>query len=392
MKESLRRKTYLTLEGGFSGGRVSLLVDSFLILLILLNLVGFMLQTMPEIKPYWFDLRLLEAVSVLIFTAEYGLRLWASTEDPIIREMGPWRGRLFAATRPMMVIDFLAVAPVYFSLLFPVLDLRFLRMVRLIRLMKIARYSPALSTLGEVIVAEKRALFGTFLILCCTALFSAAAMHAVESVVQPKNFGTLPDALWWAITTLTTVGYGDAVPVTGLGRIIAGLTMIAGMGILALPVGIVATGYINTIHRRDFVVSFGMLVRMSMFRGLQAHILSDIMNVMRAQSVTRREVVAVRGAPAKAMYFIVSGELEAEFEETTLRFQEGTCIGEQALLHQTARSATIIAATNTRLLSLSADDVAMLVEKYPVLKSRLENAHHQPHPKQGSREHMRESA
>ena len=97
-------------------------------------------------------------------------------------------------------------------------------------------------------------------------VFAAATMHAVEGARQPQAFGTIPDAMWWAITTLTTVGYGDVVPVTGLGRVVAGITMVAGVGLLALPVGIVATGFVDTIHRRDFVVTFGMLARVPLFR------------------------------------------------------------------------------------------------------------------------------
>lgn len=390
VQSSLRRKVFLVLEGGFAGGLSGMLVEGGLILLILLNLAGFMLQSMPELKPYWFDLRILEFISVLIFTAEYALRLWCAAEDPQIRERGPVRGLVFTATRPMMVIDFLAVAPVYFSFLFPVLDFRFLRMIRLLRLLKIARYSPALSTLGEVVMAEKRALFGTLLILFCAAIFSASAMHAVEADLQPDRFGTIPEALWWAITTLTTVGYGDSVPVSSLGRVIASLTMIVGMGILALPVGIVATGYINTIHRRDFVISFGMLVRVPLFRGMSGHILSEVMQMLKAQSVARGEVVAVHGTPANAMYFIVSGEVDAQFDHTTLRFGPGQFLGERALLHRAARSATIVARSNARLLSLSGDDVMLLTRKYPELKLRLEDAHHASGSDKASPDGMRE--
>ena len=130
-----------------------------------------------------------------------------------------------------------------------------LRLFRLLRLLKIARYSPALSTLGAVVRAERRALFGTFLLLICAVLIAATLMHLVEGRVQPTVFGTIPDAMWWAVTTLTTVGYGDVIPVTPLGRMIAGLTMIAGLGLFALPVGIIATGFVETIHRKDFVVT-----------------------------------------------------------------------------------------------------------------------------------------
>jgi voltage-gated potassium channel len=363
------------LEGGHAGGLPGAALEAFLIVLIILNVVAFTLQSVPWIRrPYWFDLELFEIFSVAIFTVEYALRLWVSPEDPFIGEFGPWHGRLRAALKPLMVIDFLAVAPVYFTVFFPILDLRFLRMVRLLRLLKIARYSPALSTLGQVIVAERRALFGTLLLLACATTFAAAAMHAVEGAVQPERFGTIPGSMWWAITTLTTVGYGDEVPITLLGRLVAGCTMVVGLGILALPVGIVATGFMNTIHQRDFVVTFGMLARVPLFRDIDARLLGEIMNVLRAQSVSRGTIIAVRGAPAHAMYFIVSGEVEAELPHKKVQFGPGDFFGELALLHETHRRATIVALSNCRLLALSAEDFTTLVRKHPPLKKRIEDA------------------
>ncbi|MDE2183454.1 MAG: ion transporter [Alphaproteobacteria bacterium] len=371
----LRHRAYLVLEGGRAGGLPGGLVEGFLIILIILNIVAFTVQSVPWIeKPYWFDLELFEITSVAIFSIEYALRLWVSIEDPSVRELGRWRGRLRAALKPLMLIDFLAVAPVYFTVFFPILDLRFLRAVRLLRLLKIARYSPALSTLGQVIVSERRALFGTLLLLFCATVFAAAAMHAVEGAVQPRLFGTIPDSMWWAITTLTTVGYGDAVPVTFLGRLVGACTMVTGMGILALPVGIIATGFLNTIHQRDFVITFGMLARVPLFRDLDARLLGEIMEVLRSQAVPRGTIIAVKGAPAHAMYFVVSGEVEAELPHKKVQFGPGDFFGELALLHETHRRATIVTQSSCRLLALSAEDFTMLVRKHPLLRQRIEEA------------------
>jgi len=203
-------------------------------------------------------------------------------------------------------------------------------------------------------------------------VFAAASMHAVEGAVQPDVFGSIPDSMWWAITTLTTVGYGDVVPITALGKMVAGFTMVAGLGLLALPVGIVATGFIDTIHRRDFVVTFGMLARVPLFKEFEAGILSEILNLLHSQSVSRGDIIAVRGAPARAMYFIVSGEVEAEVPHRKIRFRPGDFFGELALLHETPRRATIVAVTHCRLLALSAENFAMLIRKHPALKKRIE--------------------
>jgi voltage-gated potassium channel len=372
---SLRRRVYFLLEGGHAGGWFGALIEAFLIILIILNVAAFTIQSVPSIdQPYWFDLEIFEIVSVAIFTTEYILRLWVSVEDPLIHEKGRWRGRLHAALKPLMLIDFLAIAPVYFTVFFPFLDFRFLRLVRLFRLLKIARYSPALSTLGRVIVDERRALFGTLLLLACATIFAAAAMHAVEGAAKPEYFGTIPSSMWWAITTLTTVGYGDEVPVTFLGRLVAGCTMVVGLGILALPVGIVATGFMTTIHQRDFVITFGMLARVPLFRDLDARLLSEIMAVLRSQTVSRGTIIAVKGAPAHAMYFIVSGEVAAELPHRTVTFGPGDFFGELALLHQTHRRATIVATSSCRLLALSAEDFTTLTRKHPQLRGHIEEA------------------
>jgi voltage-gated potassium channel len=371
----MRRHVYLVLEGGPAHGRLGALVEASLIVLIILNVIAFTLQSVPSIRqPYWLDLEVFEIFSVAVFSVEYLLRLWVSVEDPLIRVMGRWRGRGHAALKPLMMIDFLAVAPVYFTVFFPFLDLRILRLVRLFRLLKIARYSPALFTLGRVVVSERRALFGTLLLLTCATVFAAAAMHAVEGSVQPAKFGTIPSSMWWAITTLTTVGYGDEVPITLVGRLIAGFTMVMGMGILALPVGIVATGFMNTIHQRDFVITFGMLARVPLFKDFDARLLGEIMNVLRSQQVSRGTIISVKGAPAHAMYFIVSGEVEAELPRRKVRFGPGDFFGEMALLHQTHRRATIVATSSCRLLALSAEDFTILTRKHPELRRHIEEA------------------
>ena len=373
--KSLRHQAYLVLEGGPASGPLGAFVEAFLIILIILNVVAFTLQSVPSIrKPYWVDLEVFEVFSVAVFTIEYVLRLWVSVEDPLLHEKGRWKGRLAAATRPLMVIDFLAVAPVYFTVFFPLLDLRFLRVVRLLRLLKIARYSPALNTLGRVLLDERRALFGTLLLLACATIIAAAAMHAAEGAVQPGSFGTIPGSMWWAITTLTTVGYGDEVPITLLGRIIAGCAMVVGLGILALPVGIVATGFMNTIHQRDFVITFGMLARVPLFRDFDARLLGEIMAVLRSQSVPRGTIISVKGAPAHAMYFIVSGEVESELPHRKVTFGPGDFFGELALLHQTHRRATIVTLSSCRLLALSAEDFTILTRKHPDLRLRIEQA------------------
>lgn len=369
---SFRRRVYLVLEGGSVGGAVGGFVEGALIALIVFNVAAYVAESVPEFRhANRFPFFTFEWFSVAVFTIEYALRIWSSAEEPSLAERGPWKGRLYGATRPMLVIDFLAIAPAYVALFIPFVDLRLLRLIRLLRLLKIARYSPALSTLAQVIVDERRALFGTLLLLLCTMTFAASAMHAAEGAVQPKIFGTIPQAMWWAIATLTTVGYGDAVPITALGRVIAGITMIFGVGLFALPVGIVATGFVESIHRRDFVVTFGMLSRVPLFKGFDAKVIAELMNLMRAQSVRRGAILSAEGERAAAMYFVLAGDVQVELPGRKLNFGAGDFFGELALLHETMRAATITAVTPCRILSLTAEDFEALLTHHPHLRPAL---------------------
>ncbi|HET7336001.1 MAG TPA: cyclic nucleotide-gated ion channel [Rhizomicrobium sp.] len=371
--ETIRRRLYVALEGGPAAGTTGLVIEGVLIVLIVANVVGYILQSVPWIdERYWPQLIALEIISVAIFTIEYIARLWVAPEDMTLDGLGGTKARLRTIAKPMMLIDFLAIAPSYVMVFIPFFDLRFLRLIRLLRLLKIARYSPALSTLVHVLVEERRALYGTLLLMLCAVVFAAAAMHAAEGGVQPEAYGSIPEAMWWAITTLTTVGYGDVVPITAAGKAIAGLTMIVGLGLFALPVGIIATGFVNSIHRRDFVVTFGMLARVPLFRGFDVHILSEMMHLLRSEVVNEGGMISARGEVATAMYFIVSGEVEAQLSDENLRFGPGDFFGELALLHETMRSANIVARTQCRLLVLSTDEFAGLMHKHPALEKHME--------------------
>jgi voltage-gated potassium channel len=158
---------------------------------------------------------------------------------------------------------------------------------------------------------------------------------------------------------------------TPLGRVVAGFTMIVGVGLFALPVGIIATGFVETIHRRDFVITFGTLARVPVFRAFDAATLGEIMTVLRAQSIAAGGIVSAEGERAAAMYFIVSGEVEAAVSGKAMRFATGDFFGEMALLTETMKAATITAVRQTRLLVLASNDFDSLMHKHPELKERM---------------------
>ena len=231
----------------------------------------------------------------------------------------PYEGQSSSAVRwawartPSAVVDLVAILPFY-ALLITSADLRVLALFRLVRFFKLARYSSGLASLAEAMWAERRALLATLLILGGLVLTTASLMHLAERNAQPDRFGTIPDAMWWAVVTLTTVGYGDVVPITPLGKVLASMTAIMGIAMLALPVGIIATAFSEVIHRREFVVTWSMVAgcRSS---DLGAAAVAEIMDLLQSRSVPKGDVVVRRGERADAMYFIVSGEVEVELKE-----------------------------------------------------------------------------
>jgi voltage-gated potassium channel len=371
--QRVRFRAHQVLEAGRGSGVVGIVFETFLIVLIVANAVAVTVESLPKYGiPYRVYFDYFEWFSVAVFTVEYALRLWTAPDDPRFAASGPIKSRLRSMIQPFMVIDIVAIAPAYLALFFPVADLRILRLFRLLRLLKIARYSPAVSTLMHVLSVERRALFGTLLLTLCVMALSGECMYIIEGQVQPNVFGSLPDCLYWAIITLTTVGYGDKFPVTALGKLLAGVTGILGLGLFALPVGIIASGFMGELHRRDFVVTSGMLSRIPLFAGFDLEIMSELMIMLRSSIIREHTPIVVAGEPATAMYFIVSGQAKAEVGGKSIALGPGDFFGADALLRAGPYDATVFADTPMRVLALSAQDLVVLLRKYPKLKKRME--------------------
>jgi voltage-gated potassium channel len=208
-------------------------------------------------------------------------------------------------------------------------------------------------------------------ILLGATLVAATVMHLVERHAQPDKFGTIPDAMWWAVVTLGTIGYGDVVPITALGKVVAAATVFAGLVMIALPVGIVATAFSEEVHRRHFVVTWGMVARVPVFSGLSASEIADIMQLLRAQQIDTGEVLVRRGEPAHSMYFVAAGEVEIELPHERVRLGAGHFFGEIAALRRARRSATVTAVARTSLLVLDAHDLRALMERQPRIAERI---------------------
>ncbi len=370
-KSTWRRWCYNVVEaGGSSAG--ARFFDDFMVGLIILNVLAVILESVPSIqKPFEMEFYVFDFVSIIIFTIEYVVRLWASIEIPAIKHRGAFYGRLTFASRPSQIIDFLAFAPSYLSFFMPGLDLRVLRMFRLLRFLKLVRYSPAMVTLGRALYEERRALVGAMILMMGTAVFSGTIMHVIEAEAQPDRFGTIPDAMWWALATLTTIGYGDAVPMTPLGKMFGAVVMICGLGLFALPIGIVATAFVNEIHRRDFVVTWGMVARVPLFSALDAAAIAEVMKIMRTRAVSAGTVIAARGEDAEGMFFIADGEVKIQLPRGQIKLGAGEFFGELALLKRVKRMGTVTALTRAHMMIIDALDFESLLERDQALRERI---------------------
>ncbi len=368
-----RHRVYVVLEQG-GAGNISLFLHWFLIVLIVVTLTATVVESVPEMAAaYALPLGAIEWAATVIFSLEYAARLWSAAEHPLLKARGEFFSRLGFALSIAGLIDLAAILPFWLSL-FIASDFRVLLVLRLVRFFKLTRYSPAIRSLLDALYTERRALAGCFVILLGTALIAAALMHLAERNVQPEKFGTIPDSLWWAIVTLGTVGYGDAVPVTALGRLLAGVTIFAGLLMMALPVGIVATAFANEVHRRDFIITWGLVARIPLFSNLTATEIAEVMAMLRAQKVDSGTVVARRGEPAHAMYLISDGEVEVRLRHKHFLLGAGQFFGEIAALRRTRRSATVTAVRPTRLLVLDTADLHGLMDRQPTLAARIEQA------------------
>ncbi|MGD0192970.1 MAG: cyclic nucleotide-gated ion channel [Rhizomicrobium sp.] len=371
-----RQWAYTLLEEGQLETGFSRVVDALLITLIIANVTAVALETVPWIYARYHVLfSEFERFSVGAYTIEYVVRVWAAIEDPRVAERGPLQGRIAFAMRPLMIVDLLAFLPSYLTVFFAI-DLRVLRIFRLFRLVKLARYSPALPALLGVLYTERSALFASMILTMSIMCVSAALMVYVEGAAQPKVLGTLPDGMYWAITTLTTVGYGDVVPVTPIGKFIAGVTMVIGLLLFALPIGIIANGFVNDLHRRQFAITWSMLKRQPLFFNFDVAELSEILDAMSSKLVREHTQIAIAGQSATTFFMIASGSARVEQDDGEYELGPGDVFGEEALQVTNTYRRSVVAGGEMRLLLLPGDELRRLARKFPLLKRRV--GHEEP--------------
>ncbi len=246
-----RKRLWEVLENGNENDKISVYTDIFLITLIILNIVAVLLETVDSIYTiYKFHFLLFERISTFIFLVEYLLRVWVSVEKI---SNGQKESKLITRVKYMCtwpaIIDLLAVLSGLIGMLFEV-DLRILRALRMLRLLKFSRYFKVMNLLLGVLKEERQSFLAAMFLLTIAMLIASTGIYIFEKDAQPDKFGSIPEAMWWAVATLTTVGYGDVTPITAMGKIFGALITIIGIGTVALPSGILASGFSDQLKRR----------------------------------------------------------------------------------------------------------------------------------------------
>lgn len=244
-----RRRVHDLLEPGEQASPWEQVFDAIVLLIILVSVGVVMLQSMPELAAYGAVLSQIEAFSVYFFTLEYVARLWTCPE--IAKYGGGWRGRVRYMFSLMALVDLAAVLPFYLA---PFADsntvvFRLLRVFRLVRVLKFGRYHSSIGILGRVLLSRREELIVSGGLVMALVVITSTLMYAVEHDAQPAVFSSIPASMWWGLVTLTTVGYGDVYPVTPLGKVVAGISVLLGVGLFALPAGILAGGFAEELAR-----------------------------------------------------------------------------------------------------------------------------------------------
>jgi voltage-gated potassium channel len=249
--DTIQGTVYTLLESPAGTNKVRKFIIYFLSALILLNVVVVILETVNSLYVhYTVFFHIFDLITVIVFTLEYVLRVWCCVKNPLYSS--PVRGRLRFALSPFALIDLMALTPFYLPMIIPIefRMLRLLRMLRLFRVLRLGRYSHAFETFVDVLNSKKEELIITVIMAVIILILSSSAMYTVEQEAQPDKFGSIPDAMWWAVITLATVGYGDVYPVTPLGKVFSAIVALSAIGLFALPAGILAHGFAESLERR----------------------------------------------------------------------------------------------------------------------------------------------
>ncbi len=240
-------------------------------------------------------------------------------------------------------------------------------------ILKLAQNSPGFEQLGRVFVLEAKALASVLVLFLIVLFLTSVAMYLLERDLQPSSFGTLPAALWWAVVTLTTTGYGDEVPQSNIGHLLGAFVMICGIATFGLWTGILATGFAAESRRRNFIQTWDLVSKVPFFQSLDPSAITEITHMLRRLEVPERTAVIRRGKVGDCMYFIAAGEVQVDIKPTPVRLAAGAFFGELALLlSDSIRTANVTTTMPSTLLILDLADFRTLTAHHPDLKRAID--------------------
>ena len=349
--------------------RLNVLYRLVEIVIVVSGIVCMMLATTDELEEHGRQVALAIVAAGLGFNIlDWLARLWtaplAAPLMPPARARARWMGSRASVIGLITIVPMAVLAPFDWSPegapLFAALWI-----------IRFAHYSRGMSMLLDVLARESDAVLGVLLAFGSLLLFTAVTGFLFEHRIQPESFGSVPRALWWAITTLTTTGYGDMIPQTLLGRILAGLMMIAGIVVFGLLAGILGTGFSQEIRRQEFLRNWDLIKHVPMFHDIGPGTIADLAALLRPKELPPRAVIWRYGDRGDCMYFIVSGEVEILIDPP-LRLGGGAFFGEMALLNDRPRNATVVTTLPCRLLGLDIADFRALASRTPALLRSIE--------------------
>ena len=343
----------LIVEGPFPPKR-AVAFRSALITCIVLSTAIAMIDTVPGVwAPHEGAVQAVGAVLLAVLSADYALRLVVAGLSPGEDESAG-KAVLRYALSPYGIFDFVAVVPFLLGEIFN-LPRDGETVFGILRFLKLARYSPALETLGVVVLHELRPLLAALFIMLILAISASTMLYFAERSINP-GFASVPNAMWWAIVTLSTVGYGDVTPVTVLGKMLGSVVAVLGLCMFALPASILASGFSEEMKRQNFVSTWHLVAKVPFFTKLQASQIAEIAGLLKLSRAIKGEVLMREGDTGECMYFIVSGQVEVKGKAGTFILKTGDFFGEIALIERCPRTATVKAVSRCQLLILDARD------------------------------------
>lgn len=246
----IQKRVYEILGQAQNGDKVSSFVDRFLTILIITNVLAVSLESVETIgSAFRQEFAAFEMFSIIVFGTEYILRLWSAVAKEDSAHKTPFGKRIEYILSFNGLVDLAALLPSLISMFVGSADLRWIRVVRILRLLKMSNYSTALEDLGSAIYEERQSFLAALYLFTLALFIASTLMYVLEHQAQPEAFASIPESMWWALITLTTVGYGDVSPITTLGKMVGALTALIGVCTVALLTGIIASAFTNQIEK-----------------------------------------------------------------------------------------------------------------------------------------------